>query len=101
MHDQIFAGPLMRDLTTLTAAAVSVGVDANSFRSCMKNESYGTELLRAIEAMRELGVTSTPTMLIGMTPRTGQPLIVRRYVAGAQPFIAFKAAIDMTLLDVR
>ena len=36
-------------------------------------------------------------ILIGLTPAPGQPMKVVKYVYGAQPFAAFKAALDSLL----
>ena len=36
-------------------------------------------------------------VLIGLTPAPGQPMTVVKFVYGAQPFGAFKAALDSVL----
>jgi predicted DsbA family dithiol-disulfide isomerase len=47
--------------------------------------------------MEQLGISGTPMMVIGLTPAPGQPLKVLKYVYGAQPYSAFKEAIDAVL----
>ena len=50
-----------------------------------------------VARMQALGVDSTPTFLIGLTPAAGQPMKVVKVVRGAVPFPQFKAAIDQLL----
>jgi hypothetical protein len=47
--------------------------------------------------MEQLGISGTPMTVIGLTPPPGQPLKIVKYVYGAQPFSAFKEAIDSVL----
>ena len=47
--------------------------------------------------MQTLGIDSTPTFLIGLTPAAGQPMKVVKVVRGAVPFAQFKSAIDQVL----
>jgi predicted DsbA family dithiol-disulfide isomerase len=51
----------------------------------------------SVARMEQLGISGTPMTVIGLTPSPGQPLKVAKYVYGAQPFSAFKEAIDSIL----
>ena len=47
--------------------------------------------------MEQLGVGGTPLVLVGLTPQAGAPMTVAKSIYGAQPYAAFKAAIDAVL----
>ena len=51
----------------------------------------------SVARMEELGINSTPTFLVGLTPAPGQPMKVAKVVKGAHPFSEFKKAIDSLL----
>ena len=101
MHVKLFEQPPPRDSAQLVPLLVSqaqaVGLDAAKFRSCFESGKYATPVKDNVARMQALGVDSTPTFLIGMTPAPGQPMKVVRVVRGAVPFSQFKAAIDEVL----
>ncbi len=66
--------------------AVAEGVDAARFRSCIKDGLMKPLIDADIDRATRIGVGSTPSFLVG-----GRPLV------GAQPFEAFKQAIDAAL----
>ena len=41
-----------------------------------------------------MNISGTPMFLVGRTPAGSQPMTVAKLIEGAQPFDAFKAAID-------
>ncbi len=69
--------------------AVAAGVDAARFRGCIKDGIMKPLIEADIDRSTRLGVGSTPSFLVG-----GRPLV------GAQPFEAFKQAIDAALAAV-
>lgn len=96
MHAQLFTKPT-RDAAELTAQAASIGADATTFRACLDNAKYRASIQDSVGRMQQLGVDSTPTFLIGVTPSGSASMKVLRVVKGAQPFEAFKTAIDAVL----
>lgn len=93
MHGKLFAAPT-RAVDELVAQAQSLGLDAATFRSCLTGNKYGTPVRDSVARMQQLGIDSTPTFLLGLTPAPGQPLKVLKVVKGAQPFPQFQGAID-------
>lgn len=96
MHAQLFAKPT-RDAAELDAQASSVGVDATRFRACVNSGKYKTAIQQSVDRMRQLGVDSTPTFLIGTTPSGDAPMKVIKVLHGAQPYSVFKTALDSAL----
>jgi len=96
MHAKLFAAPT-RDVSQLISQAQALGIDGGKFRSCLEGGKYATPVRESVARMEQLGVDSTPTFLIGMTPAAGQPMKILKVVKGALPFSAFKAAIDPLL----
>jgi protein-disulfide isomerase len=101
MHAKLFDQPPPRDGGQLAAAlasqAQSVGVDAGKWKACMDAGKYSKPVRENVERMQNLGVDSTPTFLIGLTPPPGQPMKVLKVVRGAVPFAQFKSALDQAL----
>jgi predicted DsbA family dithiol-disulfide isomerase len=63
----------------------------------MDSGKYLKPVRENVERMANLGVDSTPTFLIGLTPPPGQPMKVLKVVRGAVPYAQFKAALDPLL----
>jgi protein-disulfide isomerase len=96
MHAQLFGKPT-REAAELVSQATSVGVDAGRFRSCMDSGKYKAAIQQSVDRMRQLGVDSTPTFLVGTTPSGDAPMKVSTVIHGAQPYGAFKNALDAAL----
>lgn len=91
MHDLIFEKTVAGTSSTATADtmkqwAVDLGLDANTFNSCLDNKTHQSKVDEDFAAGNEVGVSGTPTFYIN-----GKQLV------GAQPFESFKAIIDEEL----
>ena len=96
MHAKLFAQPT-RDLGLLVSQAQSLGLDTAKLRACLDGGKYAKSVRESVARMEQLGVDSTPTFLLGMTPAAGQPMKIVKVVKGAVPFAEFKKAIDAVL----
>jgi protein-disulfide isomerase len=98
MHGKLFESPPTRDSAQLAPQLVSqaqaVGLDVGKFRTCFDGGKYSTPVRDNVARMQALGVDSTPTFLIGLTPAAGQPMKVVKVVRGAVAYQQFKAALD-------
>ena len=81
----------------LVSQAKAVSIDAGKFRACFDGGKYIDSGPRQRHEMQALGVDSTPTFLIGLTPAPGQPMKVVKIVRGAVPFTFSKATLDQLL----
>ncbi|MCL4360340.1 DsbA family protein [Patescibacteria group bacterium] len=71
---------------TLTKAAGTLGMDTAKFRSCLSGNKFDANVNGDFTAGQNAGVTGTPTFFVNGT-----------MLVGAQPYSAFKAAIDAEL----
>lgn len=86
MHDKMFADQRALDVPALKASAAALGLSAGEFDRCLDSGKFADVIREDMALGEKLGVNSTPTLYIN-----GRPLI------GAQPFEAFKQAIDEEL----
>jgi protein-disulfide isomerase len=93
MHARLFASPT-RDLGLLVDQAKQLGLDGGALKACLDSGKYAKSVRESVARMEQLGVNSTPTFLLGVTPAPGQPMRVAKVVKGAVPFAEFKKAID-------
>jgi protein-disulfide isomerase len=96
MNAQLFDQPT-RDVAALVSQAGRIGINTSQFKSCVEGGKYAAPVRESISRMQTLGIDSTPTFLIGMTPAPGQPMTVLKVVKGAVPFEDFKTALDSVL----
>jgi protein-disulfide isomerase len=93
MHAQLFAAPT-KDVAQLVKQAESIGVDGPAFRKCLEGGKYLGPVRESVARMQTLGIDSTPTFLVGLTPTGDQPMKVLKVVRGAVPYQQFKTAIE-------
>jgi protein-disulfide isomerase len=96
MHARLFSQPT-RDLGLLVTQAQGLGLDSAKLRACLDSGKYAKPVRDSVARMLQLGVDSTPTFLLGVTPAAGQPMKIVKVVKGAVPFGEFKQAIDSVL----
>jgi protein-disulfide isomerase len=95
MHDRLFAN--QQKLEPWAEHAQSIGLDAAKFDECMNSGRQAAEIRKDMAAGQKAGVTGTPTFFLAWAdPKSSQVKTVAR-LTGAQPFAAFKAAIDKLL----
>jgi protein-disulfide isomerase len=97
MHVSLFNNPVAKDDAALAAQAKQVGLDTGTFQSCLTSGRHAASVQASAARMEQLGISGTPMVVLGYTPAPGQPLKVEKYVYGAQPYSAFKEAIDSML----
>jgi protein-disulfide isomerase len=96
LHAKLFDSPL-RTVEQLVPLAQSAGLDAAAFRACLESGRHGQAVRDSVARIQKLGISGTPHFLVGRTPPPGQPMKVAKIVEGAQPFSAFKTALDEVL----
>jgi len=91
MHDKLFAtqtawGESETAKTLFSGYARTLGLNTTTFDQCLTDGKYKAAVDEDLFLAAKVGASGTPTFYIN-----GQPLV------GAQPFAAFKAAIDTAL----
>jgi predicted DsbA family dithiol-disulfide isomerase len=64
MHDELLRETADLHIGTLTSLAKALGLDSVRFQSCMQGSAV-PNVLRDLEMASSLGITGTPTFLIG------------------------------------
>lgn len=89
-HDEIFNRTISNGQGVPEAgyaeAAQKLGLNASKFNGCLSSEKFKDEVQKDLADGQASGVGGTPTFFVNGTP-----------LVGAQPFEAFKAAIDAEL----
>ena len=95
MHDRLFANQQQLDRAQLTAHAKALGLNAAAFDQCVDGGKYAARLRKDIEEAQRVGVTATPTFLVGVLD--GGHLKNVHVIRGAQPYASMKPVIDEVL----
>lgn len=98
MRRELFEHRAELSAETLTRLADSAKLNVQDFAGCMSSQD-GTSILTGdkTEAKR-LGITSTPTFLVGTFQNDGRVKLLQQ-INGAQPFAVFKAILDKAAVE--
>jgi protein-disulfide isomerase len=94
MHDRLFENQKALEPAMLTAHAEAIGLDAKKFQSCLDGGKFAAEIRKDMADANKIGITGTPTTVIGLTQANDSKIKVVKVLRGAQPFAAFKDALD-------
>jgi len=94
MHDRLFENQKALTPTDLTAHAQAIGLDAGKFQQCLDGGKYAAEIRKDIADANKIGITGTPTTVIGITQPNDSRIKVLRVIKGAQSLATFKEALD-------
>jgi protein-disulfide isomerase len=96
MHDELFQS--QDAFEPWVSHAKAVGLDVPRFQECLASDRHDAQIRHDMGEARQLGLTSTPSFLIGhASPDDGAKIKVVAVVRGAAPFADFKSAIDPIL----
>jgi protein-disulfide isomerase len=99
MHDRLFSNPDHLGLADLPGHAAAIALDATAFQQCLDSGKQADGIRADLADGLEAGITGTPTFFLGLTDTQAPTLKVLSRLVGAQPFPAFKQAIDSLLSD--
>jgi len=99
MHDRLFENQKSLEPATLTAHAQAIGLDAKKFQTCLDGGKFAAEIRKDIADANKIGISGTPTSVIGLTQANDPKIKVLRVIRGAQGYNAFKAAFDELLAE--
>jgi protein-disulfide isomerase len=95
MHDRLFANQRQLGRDDLGRHAKAISLDMPVFERCLDSGKHAVTIKKGMAEAQELGVSGTPTFFLGVTNSNGEMKATR--LVGAQPYSAFKAAIDRLL----
>ena len=96
MHDMLFSNNTMLQKPFLEAFAEQIGIEPDTFDECMIDADVDALVGRDIAEASRLGITGTPTFVIG---RSSGDQVTGVVVRGAQPIDVFRAEIEKLLDD--
>ena len=97
MHDRLFADQKSLGLKDLSDHAKVLGLDMRNFEQCLNSGKHATEIRNDMAEGQKAGVRGTPTFFLGLTEPNDPKVKTLRAIRGAQPYAAFKEAIDSLL----
>lgn len=96
MHDKLFANQRALKPDNLRQYAEELELDMTAFDACFDDDARQAEIQQDMAEGRKMGVRGTPSFGLGYTDGDSQVKIIK-FIRGAQPYAAFKSAIDELL----
>ncbi len=96
MHDKLFANQNALGQEGLLKIAGQLELDTTKFKECLNSGKHTSGINAAMAEGQKAGITGTPAFLVGFIESDGKVRATKKIV-GAQPYSAFKTAIDEML----
>jgi protein-disulfide isomerase len=96
MHDRLFENQEKLSRSDLVFHAGSIALDKSQFEACLGESDRRAYIQQDVDEATKLGLVATPSFLVGEITQRGT-LMVRKKIAGAQPFDVFRVAIEALL----
>ena len=96
MHDRLLANQRQLGRDDLAKHAQEIGLTMPAFEQCIASGKHAEAIKNNLAEAQRLQVTGTPTFFIGVRESTNSEMKATKLV-GAQPYSAFRAAIDRLL----
>ncbi len=93
MYNQFFANQRTLKPEDWEVHGQVVGLEKFSFQRCIDSGGYTSEIRKDMAEAQKVGVRSIPTFLLGFT-QPDEKVRAVKMITGAQPYAAFKEAID-------
>ena len=96
MHERLFTNQRELARKDLSKHAEALGLDVAAFDQCLDGGKYAGRIRKDMAEAQRLQTTGTPTFYLGLTEANGSQVKGTK-MSGAQPYEAFKAAIERVL----
>jgi predicted DsbA family dithiol-disulfide isomerase len=97
MHERIFTNQKSMAPKDLISYAAAIGLDMPVFEQCLNSGKHAAEIRKDLADGSKAGVRGTPSFLLGLTQPNSTDVRATKIIRGAQPYNAFKQAIDSLL----
>ena len=102
MHNRLFANQQSLGPSALAAHAQSLALDLSAFQTCLDSGRHASKIRGDLAEGQKAGVQGTPTFFLALTePHDDSKVTAIRVIRGAQPYEAFRQAIESLLLSPR
>lgn len=98
MHARLLGNPQTLSGNGLEGHAKTLGLDVPTFQLCMDSGKHAAGVRLDHAEGSKVGVNGTPSFFLGLTDPNDSNMKTLRTIRGAQPFGAFKEAIENLLL---
>lgn len=95
MNELLFANQEKLNATLYPKLAAALSLDAGQFKKCLRDPALRQAIRRDQNQARDLGITSTPSFLIGRMQ--GERMLIERVGRGSADFEALSAELDKLL----
>jgi protein-disulfide isomerase len=100
MHDALFASQSNLVEEHLSEIAVSLGLDATKFSSCLASDKFTDQIQASASQADKLGLSATPAFIIGTLDKSGNAVRIDKRVVGAVPYETLKTDLDGLVASV-
>ena len=97
MHDRLFNNQKTMSLKDLLDHAQALALEMPKFQQCLDSRKHAAKIRKDLADGQKAGVQGTPSFFLGLTEPNDGIVKAVRIIRGAQPYAAFKAAIDSIL----
>ena len=97
MHNRLFANSNALGLKDLPNHAKALVLEMPKFQQCLDSGKHAEKIRKDLADGQKAGVQGTPSFFVALTEPNDTNLKVLRTIRGAQPYAAFKEAIDSLL----
>ncbi|HWC97879.1 MAG TPA: thioredoxin domain-containing protein [Candidatus Sulfopaludibacter sp.] len=87
IRDMMGANPDKLDMASIMADAASLGMNTDTFKSCVESDKYKQLIQNDVLEAMKIGADGTPTFVIGKSTPNG---VDGEVLIGAQPYVAFE-----------
>ena len=99
MHDRLFTDQGNFTVDRFVEVASMLQLEPVAFRACVESTKHEAMIREDVSDAQRGGVQGTPVFVLAYTDPKGQTITPVRVIVGAQPFEAFKEAIDALLAE--
>lgn len=97
MHNRLFTHQQKLGRNDLLQHAKMLALDSSKFMRCLDSEESAAKVRNSVAVAKKAGVKVTPTFFLGLTEPNDPKVKVQKIIVGAEPYTAFKEAIDSLL----
>ena len=97
MHSRLLANPRALEPKSLSEHAGALKLELPRFQECLDSGKYAAVVRQDLADGQQAGVNGTPSFFLGLTGAGPAKLEATKMLEGAQPFPAFKEAIESLL----
>jgi protein-disulfide isomerase len=97
MHAQLFKSQNALGQGELSLHAQALGLEVLPFQRCLFSDKHEARIRRAKEVAASVGVSGTPTFIIGLAGPDGSKVEVLKVLVGIQSYASFQGVLDQLI----